>query len=207
MNYPQVSFLLFSFLATSASAAEQRTEIQFSALPESVRSTVSHVIDKDKITKIEKISEDDHLKFQIKSNKTVHDKDFVNIDMTVAPDGEIMTLAKEVPMFKIPFHIMQQVNRLYPDLKVDEVELVQTRHFLLQGKTAGQPVSLEIYDDGSVNELQSAQKPPQQVVEPTQEKAATTPSADSYQKNWSDDDAGLWEERSEGKFDPNLDDE
>ena len=53
----------------------------------------------------------------------------------------------------LPFPIMKQLNQLYPNLKVDEVESVQTRYFQLTEKNNGQAVNLKIDDDGEIQVL------------------------------------------------------
>lgn len=163
-------------VATVAFAKEERNDIKFEAMPESVRATVSNFIKADNITKIEQVSDDGHIKFEITSNKTVGNKEFTDMAMTVATDGEIMKISKEVPVFKIPFPIMQEINRQYPGLKVNEVEIVQTRHFLLQGNKEGQPVNLKIFDDGTIRDVSSDKTTPGQASRPEQKKSSATPT-------------------------------
>ena len=153
MNYNKFGLVLFSLISTATIASEERTELKFDAMPEAVRYTVSHFIDRNNITKIEKVADNGFVKFEIKSTKTVDNKKFVVTDMTVAADGDIMFMAKEAPFFDIPFPVMKQLNLRYPDLKVDEVEIVQKRYFLLTGKTNEQPVNLKVYDDGEIQEI------------------------------------------------------
>ncbi len=158
MNYKKYGLIIFSLISTVALAAEERTEIEFNALPEAVRYTVSRFIDQKDITSIARVADDGYVKFEIKSTKTVNNKDFVETDMTVAADGEMMKMAKEAPLFDIPFPVMKQVNQRYPNLKVDEVEMVKTRYFLLTGKTDGRPVTLKINDDGEIQESPADQR-------------------------------------------------
>ncbi len=169
--------LLISLASATASvfAGEQRSDIKFDALPESVRDTVSHFIKPDNITKIERVTAGDHVKYEVTSDKTVANKNFLDVDMTVAADGGIMKISKEVPVFNIPFPLMQQVNRRYPGLKVDEVEVVQVRHFLLQGNTDGKPVNLQIFDDGTIRELTAEPKSPRQAAKPQPKQTPETP--------------------------------
>ncbi|MEF3075252.1 hypothetical protein V2P20_09460 [Methylobacter sp. Wu1] len=153
MNYKKYGLIMFSLISIVALAAEERTEIEFNALPEAVRNTVSRIIEQKDITSIARIADDGYVKFEIKSTKTVNNKDFIETDMIVAADGEMMKMAKEAPLFDIPFPVMTQVNRRYPNLKVDEVEIVKTRYFLLTGKIDGRPVNLKINDDGEIQEI------------------------------------------------------
>lgn len=171
--------LIIIIFSAAALAGEARTEIKFESMPESVRNTVSHSIDRKSISRIEKVSEGDHTKFEIQTRKTVSNKDFVDTDMTVAPDGEIMKLIKEVPLFKIPYRVMQQVNHRYPNLKVNEVEIVMTRHFLLQGHANGRQVNLQIFDDGTVREIVTDTTPPRQGVGTERKKRPDFPTEEN----------------------------
>ena len=128
---------IFSLISSVTIAAVERYTIKFNALPDAVRTCVNF-IDHDNITKIEKVTDTGYVKFEILSTKTVNNKDFIDTDMIVAADGAIIKMAKEVPDFDIPFPIMNQLNQLYPNLKVDEVESVQKRYFQLTEKN-GQP--------------------------------------------------------------------
>ena len=203
-NYSLVFLSLIS--AATLAAAEERYEIKFDALPEAVRNTVSHFIDQKNITQIEQVTDDGYVKFEIKSTKTSGNKEFTATDMTVASDGEIMTLAKEVPAFAIPFPVMKQVNQQFPGLKVDEVEIVQTRYFLLKGKANGQAVNLKIYDDGNVQKIQTTRKQPP-TPEPIKQiqDQPSTPADDSYQRVMPDEEDELPIDRSDYNFTPNAD--
>ena len=207
MRYKTYGLLMFSLISTATLAAGERSEMKFDGLPEAVRNTVSHYIDRKKITKIEKVTDDGYDKFEVKSTKTVDNKDLIDIDMTVAADGEIMSLAKEVPVFSIPFPVMKQINQRYPDLKADLVEIVQTRHFLLTGQAGGQPIKLKIYDDGIVREIPSAQHPslPQSKQPVSSNQEATTPAptdTDDFKRVMPDEVDELQTDHSDYNFDP-----
>ena len=103
-------------------------------------------------------------------------------------------MAKEIPYFDIPFPIMNQLNQLYPNLKVDEVESVQKRYFQLTGKNNGQPVNLKIYDDGEIQDLSVGQNsktnsPPKQPLDQTINKPVTSkPGSDQLPNPPQDDE-------------------
>lgn len=170
MCYKKIGWIIFSLISSVTSAAEERFTIKFEALPKEVRTTVANSIDQNTITKIEKVIDTGYVKFEIVSTKTVNNKDFIDTDMIVAADGAIIKMAKEIPFFDIPFPIMKQLNQLYPNLKVDEVESVQKRYFQLTGKNNGQPVNLKIFDDGEIQDLAVGQNskhnsPPKQTLD------------------------------------------
>jgi hypothetical protein len=153
MYCKKFGYIIFSLISSVTIAAEERYTIKFNALPDAVRMVVANFIDQDNITKIEKVTDTGYVKFEILSTKTVNNKDFVDTNLSVAADGTIIKMAKEIPFFDIPFPIMVQLNKLYPNLKVDEVESVQKRYFQLTGKNNGQAVNLKIYDDGEIQDI------------------------------------------------------
>jgi hypothetical protein len=157
MYYKKIGWIIFSLISSVTIAAEERSTIKLTALPDAVRTTVANSIDQKTITKIEKVTDTSYVKFEIQRTKTVNNKDFIDTDMIVAADGAIIKMAIEVPFFDIPFPIMKQLNQFYPNLKVDEVESVQTRYFQLTGKNNGQPVNLKINDDGEIQDLAVSQ--------------------------------------------------
>lgn len=156
-------------MATMAEA-EQRSPVKFEALPDEVRATVEHTVDRGLISSIENVVTDDGVvKFEIKTNKDINGKNYTITDMVVAPDGEIMELAHEAPFFKIPFPLMKKLGRNYPGLKTDEVEVVQTRYFLLTGKIDGRPVKLKLYEDGKIEDADKPVNPEPQPSQPASE--------------------------------------
>ena len=157
MYCKKMGWIIFSLISSVTIASEERSTVKFNALPDAVRTTVANFIDQTKITKIEKVTDSGYVKFEIVITKTFNNKDFIDTDMTVAADGAIIKMAKEVPYFDIPFPLMKQLNQLYPNLKVDEVENVQKRYFQLTGKNNGQPVNLKISDDGEIQDLSVGQ--------------------------------------------------
>jgi hypothetical protein len=188
MYCKKMGWIIFSLISSVTIAAEERSTIKYNDLPDVVRTTVTNSIDQNTITKIEKVTDTGYVKFEILSTKTVNTKDFIDTDMIVAADGAIIKMAKEVPYFDIPFPIMNQLNQLYPNLKVDEVESVQTRYFQLTGKNNGQPVNLKISDDGEIQDLAVGQNskdnsPPKQTLDQTINKPIppVTPKPESDQ--------------------------
>lgn len=168
MKIRTLSLFLFSTFLNLASA-EQREPIRFEALPESVRHTVSEHIDQRKISSVDRVVTDDNLvKYEIKTDKTAGDENITATAMTVAADGEIMMLAKETPIFKIPYPVMNRINHAYPNIKASEVEVVLERYFLLSGEINGKPIKLKIFDNGSYQEIAPAgpsESMPQQVLD------------------------------------------
>ena len=192
MNNKFYGWFFLSFISVIAGADEERSSLAFAALPEAARTTVTRFIDQGDITKIEKVTDKDYVKFEIKSTKTVNNKDFIDTDMIVAADGAIIKMAKEVPFFDIPFPIMKILNQQYPDLKVDEVENVQTRYFQLTGKNNGQPVNIKIFDDGEIqtvaadNKVKMGKQPAGPVKQQNSKRLTQNPGASSSQQNQDD---------------------
>ena len=194
MYCKKIGWIIFGLILSITIAAEERSTIKFNALPDAVRTTVTHFINQDNITKIEKVTDTGYVKFEIVSTKTINNKDVIDTDMIVAADGAIIKMAKEIPYFDIPFPIMNQLNQLYPNLKVDEVESVQKRYFQLTGKNNGQKVNLKIFDDGEIQDLSAGQNsktnsPPKQPLDQTINKPITPkPGSDQLPNPPQDDE-------------------
>ncbi len=193
MYYKKIGWIIFSLISSATIAAEERSTIKFNALPDAVRATVANFIDQNNITKIQKVTDTGYVKFEIVSTKMVNNKDYVDTDMIVAADGEIIKIAKEIPFFDIPFPIMKQLSQFYPNLKVDEVKNVQKRYYQLTGKNNGQPVNLKIYDDGEIQDLavdqnSKDQSPPKQPLDQTLNKPIDTKPASDQQPDPAQDD-------------------
>lgn len=179
MNNKKIIALILVTVAANV-AAEQRTSLKFESLPDKVQATVEHTLDRNLISSIENIVTDDGVvKFEIKTNKDINGKNYTITDMVVAPDGEIMRVAREAPFFKIPFPLMKKLGRNYPGLKTDEVEVVQTRYFLLTGKIDGQPVKLKLYEDGKIEEAGKPANPEPAAIQPMPEPASQQQPVDS----------------------------
>jgi len=194
MYCKKIGWIIFSLISSVTIAAEERSTVKFDALPVAVRTAVANFINQDNITKIEKVTDTGYVKFEIVSTKTVNNKDFIDTDMIVAADGAIIKMAKEVPFFDIPFPIMKQLDQLYPNLKVDEVESVQKRYFQLTGKNNGQPVNLKIYDDGEIQDLAVDQnskdhsQPKQPLDQTINKPTVTKPGSDQLPNPAQDDE-------------------
>lgn len=188
-----VGWIIFSLISSVTIAAEERSTIKFNDLPGVARTTVANFIDQNTITRIEKVTDTGYVKFEIISTKTVNNKDFIDTDMIVAADGAIIKMAKEVPYFDIPFPIMNKLSKLYPNLKVDEVESVQTRYFHLTGKNNGQSVNLKIDDDGEIKDIADGQNgkgqsQPKQSLDQTINKPVTPKPGSDQLPNPAQDD-------------------
>lgn len=132
--------------------AAEITEIPFDALPEAVKSTTLSIIDKQNISKISKITENNLLRFEIEADKTENNQDIVTWDLVIAANGKVMKLAKEVPFFELSYPQMQALDQRYPGLKVTEAESVDVHFFDVVGTVNGQKVKLRLYEDGLIEE-------------------------------------------------------
>lgn len=160
MNNKIALFTLLYFISFSCNTvlAEEVVEIQFKALPDAVKKTASEYMEKQRITKITKISDKDHVKFNIQTDKTENNKDVVSQDIVIANTGKIMKLVQQVPYFSLPFEQMNEIEKRYPGIKVDEVESVQIQYFDVLGEVNGQKIKFRIFANGAIEEIQTDQK-------------------------------------------------
>ncbi len=148
-------FILFS---CNTVFAEEVIEIQFGALPDAVKKTATAYMEKQRITKITKISDQEHVKFEIETDKTENNKDIIAQDIVISSDGKIMKLSQEVPYFSLPFEQMKEIEKRYPQIKVDEVESIQINYFDVLGTVNGQKIKFRLFANGAIEEIQADQK-------------------------------------------------
>lgn len=138
--------------------AEETAEIKFEALPDAVKKTALDYMEKNRITKITKISDKDHVKFEIETDKTENNKDIIAQDIVIASSGKIMKLTQEVPYFALPFEQMNEIEKRYPGIKVNELESVQIQYFDVLGAVNGQNIKFRLFANGAIEEIQADQK-------------------------------------------------
>lgn len=130
--------------------AAEITEIPFDALPEAVKSTTLSIIDKQNISKISKITENNLLRFEIEADKTENNQEVITWDLVIAANGKIMKLAKEVPFYQLTYPQMQALEQQYPGIKVIELESVDIHFYDVVGTVNGQNIKLRLYEDGLI---------------------------------------------------------
>jgi len=123
--------------------AEQADEIQFDALPDAVKKTALDYMDKKRIAKTTKISDDEHVKFEIETDRVENNKDIIAQDLVLSGTGKMMKLTQEVPYFTLPFELMKEIESHYPNIKVDEAESVQIHYFDVLGTVNNQKLNSE----------------------------------------------------------------
>ncbi|MGR9045394.1 MAG: hypothetical protein ACU83N_08865 [Gammaproteobacteria bacterium] len=119
-----VYLALFLYLTPFAFATET-AEIKFNALPKPVQKTISKLIEKHHIYKIDKISDGNFERFEIMSTKPVNNTDFLDTDVTLAANGRIIALKKEISAFSLPFNATQQLTHQYPDIAIEKIKAVE----------------------------------------------------------------------------------
>ncbi|MGR9114681.1 MAG: hypothetical protein ACU85E_02865 [Gammaproteobacteria bacterium] len=139
-----------------ATKANESVEIKFDSLPAAVQNTVSNVVEKHHIYKIEKITDESHVKFEIQSTKPIDKNKFVDTDITAASNGRIIKLRKDVSTFKLPFKVMKQITHQYPDIQIDKVQSVELRFYELTGTVQGQKLRFKILENGEIQEIPPA---------------------------------------------------
>jgi hypothetical protein len=139
--------------------AEELVQIQFGALPDAVKSAVSGYVDKQRISKVSKISTDGaYVKFEIETDKIENNKTVLSQDILIASSGKIIKLTQEVPYFALPFEQMNEIEKRYPGIKVNEVESVQINYFDVLGAVKGEKVKFRIYANGVIEPIDLNQK-------------------------------------------------
>jgi hypothetical protein len=109
------------------------------------------------ISSLSKITENDQVKFELKADKVENKKDIIAQDMLIASNGKIIRLVQEVPYFALSYEQMQEIEKHYPNIKVNEVQSVETHYFNVLGQVHQQNVQFKITDDGIIEENQTSQ--------------------------------------------------
>ena len=148
-----IVYLATVWCLASGVSANETMEIKFDALPKAVQRTVLKIVEKHHIYQIDRISDRRHVMFEIKSSKPVDKNNFFDTDITLAKNGRIIKLKKEVTVFALPFKVMKQITHLYPDIELDKVEATELRFFELTGTVKGQKLKFKILENGEIQEL------------------------------------------------------
>ncbi|MGD0958418.1 MAG: hypothetical protein ABSB19_01285 [Methylomonas sp.] len=151
--------LLFLILYACKSVfAEEAIEIKFEALPDAVQKTALGSIERKRIGKITKISENENVKYKIETDKLENKKDLVFQIIVIANNGKIMKFTKEVPYFTLSFEQMQAIEKQYPGIKVNELESVEIHYFDVLAEVKGQEIKFRFFENGAMEEIPSARK-------------------------------------------------
>lgn len=161
MNNKIALLTLIFYLLYPANIAwsEEAVDIKFEALPDAVKKTVLNYVEKQFITKITKITDKGHIKFKVEADKNENKMDTIAQDIVIADNGKVMQSNREVPYFTLSFEQMQEIEKRYPDIKVDEVESVEIHYLDVLGKMNGQPIQLRIFENNAIEEISPDQKP------------------------------------------------
>lgn len=143
--------LLICLFVTNTKAAEI-VEVLFDALPEAVKTTALGVINKQSVSKISQVNDNDLIRFELEADKIENDKSVVRLDLVIAANGKLMKLAREVPYYSLSYPQMQLIEKRYPGIKVTEAESVDIHFFDVVGDMAGKPVKFRLYEDGLIED-------------------------------------------------------
>ncbi len=153
------SLLILCFIFSTMPIFGKEVEvIKFESLPDVVKKTASSFFNIKNITKITKISdEEEHIRFNLESDKTFNKKGFIAKEIILANNGKIIKLVREVPYFALSSNLMNEIQKKFPDIKVNEVESVQYHYFDVSGELNGQKTQFRLYEDGTITQFQPEQ--------------------------------------------------
>ncbi len=152
------SLLILCFIFSTILAFGKEVEIvKFDSLPDAVQKTALSFFNAKNITQITKISDEGHIRFKLESNKTFNKKNFIAKEVVLANNGKIIKLTREVPYFALSSDLMNEVEKHFPDIKVNQVESVQYHYFDISGELNGQKTQFRMYEDGSITQTQQEQ--------------------------------------------------
>lgn len=144
--YKTSTFLLCSAFSLSV-LAEDAKEISFAQLPAAVQKSVLTEVAKNNITKVELIHEEETTKYEIESKANGVAK-----DVTLASNGSIIEIEQGSSLSQLSPSALQAIKHDYPDLKVDEIESVQTFYTSVEGTVKGKKVAFKILATGDIED-------------------------------------------------------
>ena len=132
--------------------AEQIVEIKFESLPDAVKKTSLFYIGKQNISKILKIDDGALVKFEVKADKIENNKNIRAQDIIIASTGKVIKFTQEVPYFSLSFEQMQEIEKHFPNIKVNELESVEIHYYDVLGEVNGQKVKLRLFENGAIEQ-------------------------------------------------------
>tara|TARA_R110000868_G_scaffold215066_1_gene465154 strand:+ start:786 stop:1253 length:468 start_codon:yes stop_codon:yes gene_type:complete len=148
------NLILITGLITScisgASFAEQETIIAFNQLPKAVQTTINKALAPESITKVEKIFDEEIIKYEIESSSSG-----VTTDITVAEDGSILEIESSAQQSSLSSTVLAAIKHDYPNLKFTEIELVQRFYTTVVGTVDGKTVSFNVLASGDIEDVSS----------------------------------------------------
>lgn len=67
-------------------------------------------------------------------------------------------MTQEVPYFALSFAQMQEIEKRFPEIKVNEVEATEIHYFDVLGEVNSQNIKFRIFDNGAIEEIKTDQK-------------------------------------------------
>jgi len=145
----KLTMLTIGFCAffTIESQAKEEKIIQFNALPVVVQQSVLRYIKTDDIKKVELISDEGTVQYEIESllNGT-------SMDISLAQNGMVLELENGSSFSELPAEAQAEVKKDYPDIKIDEVEFVQKFYYGIEGVSGGKKVQFKVLATGDIED-------------------------------------------------------
>lgn len=129
--------------------AENAIEIKFKQLTPSVQRELQKHVSAHNIKKIEVIHENNTTKFEIESSR-----DDVNKDITLSKHGAIIEIEQQSKLSELSTSALEAVKHDYPDLKIDEIESVQTFYTAIEGTVKGEKIKFKVFASGDIEDIQ-----------------------------------------------------
>ena len=129
--------------------AENVKEIQFNQLPPIVQKSVLKEVTLNKVTKVERIYEEEAVKYEIESSTNG-----INKDITLAKNGDIIEIEQGSDLNKLSTSALAAMRHDYPNLKIDEIESVQQFYTAVEGTVNGKKVAFIILATGDIEDEQ-----------------------------------------------------
>ena len=112
--------VLFVTALTGAAYAEEEKKIQFKELPTIIQKTVLNYVHLENIKKVEKIKDENVIKYEIESNTNE-----ITMDITIAQNGIVIEIEKSISLTELPKEAQAEIIKEYPSIEIQAIESVE----------------------------------------------------------------------------------
>jgi len=139
------SIIILSLLCAFLLYAEDTKEIKFKELPANVQNAALKHVQKENITEVELIIEEDTIKYEIESKENGISK-----EITIAKDGNILEIEQEIAFSKLPIEAQSEIKEAYPNIEIEEIEAVKLFYYEVEGVVNGKTVEFKVFATGEI---------------------------------------------------------
>ena len=125
--------------------AEETKEVSYKKLSKSVQTKLTSLISKSEITKVERVIEEEAIKYEIESVKKGISK-----DITLSESGDILEIETGTKLSELPKTSIKEIKKEFPEIKFKKIESVQVFYYSIEAEVNGKPVDFIVTATGDI---------------------------------------------------------